>query len=112
VLEHPEGEAPGTQAGSRQAPKSSNGLGAWIILGLVNLWALLFLITILDIAITDGVPARGGPNWDTLSACAFMVIGCASAPVSTAFIVVYHRRERRARAMASNSPGLIPDSQG
>ena len=74
---------------------------------MLNIVALWIAIVFVVIAISEGSPAQEGPNYVPLWACAFMAIVCSIVPAFSVVILVQRRRGRR--AIASDSPELLPE---
>jgi hypothetical protein len=80
----------------------------WTVGVLLNVVAVWIAIGFIVTAIIEGSPAQEGPNYVPLWACAFLAIMLSIVPAASVVIVAQRRREHR--AMASDSPELLPDS--
>jgi hypothetical protein len=110
VPEPPQDDAPGPPRVSQEAAKSPMVLLAWMGVVLLNLLALYYVIVAVVIG-TEGNPSWGQnylPPWT----CAFIAFTGAMVPAITVVVAVRRRRlrKRERRAMASDSPGLLPES--
>jgi ribosomal protein L40E len=108
VPEHLRYGAPGTRAVRQQAAKPYKAVVGWTAGALLNIVALWIAIGFVVTAISEGSPAQEGPNYVPLWACAFIAIVCSIVPAVSVVILAGRRRERR--AMASDSPKLLPES--
>jgi hypothetical protein len=82
---------------------------AWIGVVLLNLLALYYVIGAVIVG-TEGNPSWGQnyfPPW----ACAVIAFTGAMVPAITVVVAVRRRRlrKRERRAIASDSPGLLPE---
>ncbi len=103
VPERPQEEAPGTRPGSQKAAKPYKALLAWTVGGLLNIVALWMAIGSVGTAIID-------PNYVPLWTGAFIASMASIVPAVSVIILVKRRRKRR--AIATDSPELLPESLG
>ena len=106
--ERPRTEAPDEHPVNQKAAQRYLALLGWTVGVLLNIVALWIAIVFVVIAISEGSPAQEGPNYVPLWACAFMAIVCSIVPAFSVVILVQRRRGRR--AIASDSPELLPES--
>ena len=105
--ERPRTEAPDEHPVNQKAAQRYLALLGWTVGVLLNIVALWIAIVFVVIAISEGSPAQEGPNYVPLWACAFMAIVCSIVPAFSVVILVQRRRGRR--AIASDSPELLPE---
>jgi DivIVA domain-containing protein len=106
--EPPRDEAPDARPVNKNAAKPYKALLGWTVGILLNIVALWIAIGFAATAITEGSPAQEGPNYIPLWACAFIAIVLSIVPGVSVFILAQRRRERR--AIAPDSPELLPES--
>lgn len=108
VPEPPRDEAPEARPVNKKAAKRYKAFLGWTVGVLLNIIALWMAISFVAIAVTEGSPAQEGPNYIPPWVCAFIVIVLSIVPGFSVFILVRRRRERR--AVAPDSPELLPES--
>jgi len=77
-----------------------------------NAWFAATAIAVVVIYLTQGSPAHAGASYVPFWACFFGAIFSASVPGLTVVLSVRHlmRGARERRALASDSPALLPPS--
>jgi hypothetical protein len=112
VPESPQDDAPVSLPAAQDAAKSLVGPLAWIGVALLNLLALYYVILSIVMGIVEGSPAQWGANYLQPWACAVIGFTGAIVPACTVVVVVRRRRRRlrERRAIAPNSPQLLPES--
>jgi hypothetical protein len=91
-------------------PKPAKGLVSFT--RVVNFLALYALIVFAGAGITEGSQSQEGPHYIPPLVCACGALAAAAVPVLTVVVVVRRRRRRarERRAIAPDSPRLLPES--
>jgi DivIVA domain-containing protein len=109
-LEPPRDEAPDARPVNKNAAKPYKALLGWTVGVLLNIVAVWIAIGFVVTAIIEGSPAQEGPNYVPLWACAFIAIVLSIVPAVSVVILAQRRKERR--AIAPDSPELLPEGLG